>query len=919
MNITVGVESTIANSVFHWVDYSFDFLVYGVLFLLNIMLCLSRLFLFLSAAFLLQLYAQDGLSDPIDLIDFLRLNESSTINILYSEKVYTVTSSTSRPLLELDPAVNLSSLSFRVSIRASYSTQGTLLAITNPQTDHVLFKIHFSQSLYDLYYMKVQISFPSGQSVNLNVQSFDSRTWSHFVFILTQNRIYLYDKTDCLSGDSESIPEIEWPTDLEDYSLFLATTGEDHADTMTGIDLSELYLYSGPQAYNTFCRPLDPVTPTLEPECITFGDGMSGSGEYDPDCITASGSGEGPDEEDPTNDPSTSHEKGDRGSPGVAGSPGSKGEKGDISVVTQSGPRGEKGDTGVSGRDGAEGTKGEKGVDGDQGQKGEGAEWDRIEEEIEEIIENTTDSSQLVCEQVQACLNNASRIGEKGMKGEHGDRGQRGSKGEPGLSGPEGESGAVGAAGQSGMKGEAGNQGSSGPSGVKGEKGGQGLEGPSGKSIPGTKGEKGDYGERGEVGVSGRDGSSGPIGPRGPIGLSGPPGTVHPDLIVAGRNGSKGAAGEKGDRGNSGIKGAVGSSGLNGNPGDKGAIGEVGPQGIAGEGYVGVKGEKGDPASMNLTDEYLTSAVGRMPELLNLKGEQGQAGATGSKGDSGRQGFPGIPGPQGANGEVGKTSNGTRVFHARSGEEMASVNEPGSLVYRSDLGKMAFLSLDGWLEIRASVTPWVEIVDVGSTSAPQPGSYCGNKIVDDDEECDSNNLNELTCKLLRGDLYEGELRCTSHCTLDITGCQLSSIVLFGLSTPVSGRLEGVTGADNLCNQDSGAGYYKAYLYSFNRNPAALVPYRYHFLPVKNALAQTMYESWAELLRASVFNGAAAELLTSSGERVTSSGYWIGGRDNNCRNWNSQQSSDTGLSSNGYSQTPSTCNEKLSLVCVLISF
>ena len=890
---------------------------------------LSRLFIFLSATILLQLYAQNELREPIDLIDLLRLNESSKVDVLYSKKVYTVTSSASRPLLELDPAVNLSSLAFRMSIRASYATQGTLLAITNPTTDNVLFRIQFSQSLYDLYYMKVQITLPSSQSVTLNVNSFDSNTWSHFVLILTQHRIYLYDKTDCLSGDSESIPDIEWPTDLEDYSLFLATTGEDLASTMTNIDLSELYLYSGPQAYSQLCRPFNPVSPDPDPECATWGEGMSGSGEYDPDCIPASGSGETPDVETPTSSPGSSSEKGDPGVPGIAGPPGPKGEKGNTSVVTQIGPRGEKGYTGASGRDGATGARGEKGergVYGEKGQKGVGVEWDKVEEEIEELIENSTlsvESSQPVCELVHACLTNESRVGEKGLKGDHGNRGQRGSKGEPGLRSSKGESGAVGAAGQSGMKGEQGDQGDSGPPGVRGEKGEQGLEGPSGKTIPGVKGERGERGVSGEVGVPGRDGTRGPIGSSGSIGPSGPPGVVPPNLLVAGRNGSNGEPGEKGVLGDPGIKGAEGSSGLNGRTGEIGAKGEQGPQGIDGKGYVGAKGEKGNPASMNLTDDYLRSAVGRMSDLLNLKGDQGQEGASGPKGDSGRQGFPGIPGPQGAKGEPSKTSNGTRVFHARSGQEMAAVNDPGSLVYRSDLGKMAFLSLDGWLEIRASVTPWVEIVDVGTTNVPQSGSYCGDEIVDDNEECDSTNFNELTCKLLRGDLYEGELRCTSHCTLDITDCQLSSIIIFGLSTPVSGRLEGVTGADNLCNQDSVTGYYKAYLYSFNRIPAALIPYRYHFLPVKNAHAETMYESWAEFLRDLLFNEAMADLLTSDRETVTSSCYWSGGRNNNCRNWNSQQSSDTGLSSiNGadsYSHIPSTCNKKCSLICVLISF
>ncbi|KAI6660051.1 Cell surface protein [Oopsacas minuta] len=882
---------------------------------------LSGLFLILLFTNLFaQLDAQNTLRDPIDLIGPLKLNESSKVNILYSRKVYTLTTSASRPLLEIDPLVNLTTLAFRISIRANYGTYGTLLAITNPVTNEVLFKIQFSQSLYDLYYMKVQIFIPTGKIVTLNVDSFDSSTWSNLVFILTPYHIFLYDSSDCLSGDSDSISDIVWPTNLEDYSLFLGTSGEPQDRTMTGIELVELSYYSGPQAYNKLCRSV--VTDAPDPDCEP--------GSEDPNCDSSfefSGSGDYS-TDSTTSRPTAVSSKGEQGVPGRVGPIGPKGEKGDTTVVTQTGEKGSKGDAGTAGRDGSiggKGERGEQGVSGRKGQKGEGVEWNKVEEEIEDIIENTTLSAESIyntCQQVQSCLSNESlsfRRGEKGIKGEHGDRGQRGSKGEVGLTGLKGEVGSVGPTGEPGLRGDNGTRGDIGLLGSKGSKGEPGLQGPSGEAVVGAKGEKG---EMGEVGVAGRDGDTGPIGPIGPSGIPGPPGMVQTINGTPGVNGSKGRVGEKGERGEQGIKGEAGIIGLDGRIGGKGLKGEIGPAGVNGIGIVGDKGVKGEPASLNLTDEYILSAADRLSGLLELKGERGKDGEPGIKGESGRQGFPGIPGPQGPVGAPGKVSNGTKVVHARTGQEMAAVNEPGSLVYRSDLGKMAFLSLDGWLEIRASVTPWVEIVDVGSPGIPDSGSYCGDMIVDDNEECDSTNLNELTCKLLRGDLYEGELRCTSQCTLDITGCQLSSIVIFGLSTPKSGRLEGITGADSLCNRESVAGYYKAYIYSFNRNPAVLVPHRYHFLPVKNSLAQTMYDSWAELLRDTLFEEATADLLTFNGDKITNSGYWIGGRDNNCRNWNSQQPTDTGLStlkdSGGYTKTPSTCNQVLPLICVLIS-
>ena len=885
---------------------------------------LSRLFLLFFTTLLLRINAQLPLRNPIDLIGLLKLNESSEVNVLYSKKVYTLISPASSPILDIDPQVNLTTIAFRISVRANYATHGTLLAITNPITKEVIFKLEFSQSLYDLYYMKVKVHLPAGKIVTLNIDSFDSSTWSNLVFILTPHQVFMYDTGDCMSGDSDSISDVVWPENLEDFSLYFGTSGEAQSRTMTGIEVSELFFYSGPQAYTQLCRPFGTESPTidcppgsLDPECDDLG--SSGSGDYSGEYPTTL----------PTTDPTPPSSKGEPGAPGSVGSIGPKGEKGNTTVVTQTGQKGIKGETGTAGINGTSGSKGERGdqgLPGKKGQKGDEVEWDRVEEEIEDIIENSTLSIQSVyptCDEVRSCLTNdtlSSMRGEKGNKGGHGDRGQRGSKGEIGSTGLKGEVGFAGVPGDKGVGGDVGLQGDVGAPGRDGRRGDPGVQGPPGEAVVGARGEKG--GE-GEAGVDGRDGDVGQPGPLGPQGTPGPPGVVRNVIGPAGRNGSKGRPGGKGETGELGVKGDTGSIGPSGRIGDKGSKGETGPAGVDGVGEVGEKGAKGESASLNLTDEYVKSAAGRLTDLLDLKGEKGADGESGVKGEPGRQGFPGIPGPQGAKGPPGKTSNGTKVVHARSGQEMAAVSEPGSLVYRSDLGKMAFLSLDGWLEIRASVTPWVEIVDVGSPSNPDSGSYCGDGVVDDNEECDSTNLSKLTCKLLRGDLYKGELRCTSQCTLDITGCQLSSIVVFGLSTPVSGRLEGITGADNLCNRESLSGYYKAYIYSFNRNPALLVPHRYHFLPVKNSLAQTMYNSWSELLSDTLFETAEANLLTESGDVITGPGYWVGGRDNNCRNWNSQQASDTGLSSlknaEGYASTPSTCNRALSIICVLIAF
>lgn len=47
---------------------------------------------------------------------------------------------------------------------------------------------------------------------------------------------------------------------------------------------------------------------------------------------------------------------------------------------------------------------------------------------------------------------------------------------------------------------------------------------------------------------------------------------------------------------------------------------------------------------------------------------------------------------------------------------------------------------------------------------------CGNGEIDPGEECDSNNLNGVTCAMLDGPNPDGELRCDSNCRFDVSGC-----------------------------------------------------------------------------------------------------------------------------------------------------
>lgn len=47
-------------------------------------------------------------------------------------------------------------------------------------------------------------------------------------------------------------------------------------------------------------------------------------------------------------------------------------------------------------------------------------------------------------------------------------------------------------------------------------------------------------------------------------------------------------------------------------------------------------------------------------------------------------------------------------------------------------------------------------------------NYCGNDIIEGDEECDGDNLNEQTCSTFGYSL--GTLSCTPSCTIDTSNC-----------------------------------------------------------------------------------------------------------------------------------------------------
>ena len=112
--------------------------------------------------------------------------------------------------------------------------------------------------------------------------------------------------------------------------------------------------------------------------------------------------------------------------------------------------------------------------------------------------------------------------GLPGSDGSDGSQGPRGPKGDRGSPGPRGLPGSDGSDGSQGPRGPKGDRGSPGPRGLPGSDGSDGSQGPRG--LPGSDGSDGSHGPRGlpgSDGPRGPKGDSGSPGPRGPAGSGG--------------------------------------------------------------------------------------------------------------------------------------------------------------------------------------------------------------------------------------------------------------------------------------------------------------------------------------------------------------------------------------------------------------
>uniref|UniRef100_A0A1I8GG81 Endostatin domain-containing protein n=1 Tax=Macrostomum lignano TaxID=282301 RepID=A0A1I8GG81_9PLAT len=203
-----------------------------------------------------------------------------------------------------------------------------------------------------------------------------------------------------------------------------------------------------------------------------------------------------------------SYLKGEKGDPGVTGSPGvctercPGGRDSGLDIVQptawlpgakgEPGPPGPKGDTGPTGPRGATGPAGRKGDLGPVGPQGK-----------------------------------MGPVGPAGESGSPGAKGETGRQGEPGRVGPSGIPGRKGDRGPLGPKGQTGDPGPRGEPGLKGEPGppGPAVKASQMRGSAAVKGEKGDRGAPGTGGVMGPPGQPGLSGSPGPAGPAGRPAT----------------------------------------------------------------------------------------------------------------------------------------------------------------------------------------------------------------------------------------------------------------------------------------------------------------------------------------------------------------------------------------------------------
>lgn len=190
----------------------------------------------------------------------------------------------------------------------------------------------------------------------------------------------------------------------------------------------------------------------------------------------------------------------------------------------------------------------------------------------------------------------------------------------------------------------------------------------------------------------------------------------------------------------------------------------------------------------------------------------------------------------------------------------------------------------------------------------------------------------------------GDGCCPAGCTIAQDNDCLTEITMAALNNAHNGNLNGINGADAMCQAEAAAanftGTWKAFLSDTNQNVMDIVPVQYQNLPVKNTIGTTLWNNWSEVFTTNTWlPGSTAALRSFDGKIVDEStganpdwfdaDGWHGSTNagvvdgtNHCSNWTST----SGQGANGeldlgggpfFYQEFTSCSTTLAVMCVLV--
>jgi len=349
--------------------------------------------------------------------------------------------------------------------------------------------------------------------------------------------------------------------------------------------------------------------------------------------------------------------------------------------------------------------------------------------------------------------------------------------------------------------------------------------------------QQGDPGPQGPQGLKGDPGDPGPVGPQGPQGDPGEQGPIGPQ----GSQGDPGEQGPTGPQGTEGTAGEPGPAGPKGDPGEQGPQGATGPQGPTGErGDTGPVGPQGTPGA------------------IGAPGEQGPPGPQGTIGPQGAKGDPGDPGPigpAGAPGEQGPPGpQGTIGPQGAKGDP----GDPGPIGPAGAPGEQGPAGPQGTIGPQGIK---------GDSGAPGPAGADG-------QSCSVSTCNAEGQAVLSCPNSSVVIPCLNPSTTPPPSPppEDTGVRLVFLSTNTTANIGGLSGADQLCQQDAGLaglpGTYKAWLGTSQGSPAT----RFHQATVPYTLTNgaVVAANWSDLADGTL---SAAIDTTATGTPLSGAFVW----------------------------------------------